>query len=126
MMKRKTRVLATAAGTAAIVLGGLVIEPGINNTAQAEDAVEAGKKLAFSRKKGNCLACHIIAGGESPGVIGPPLVGMPARYPDKAKLREQIWDSTKANPISMMPPFGRHKILSEKEIDQVIEFIMTL
>jgi sulfur-oxidizing protein SoxX len=51
---------------------------------------------------------------------------MQTRFPDKAKLRAQIWDSTKANPNSMMPPFGRHKILSEDEIDKVVEFIYTL
>ncbi len=126
MMKRKSRVLVTAAGAAAILFGGLVIEPAVHNSAHAESAADAGKKIAFSRKKGNCIACHIIAGGTSPGTIGPPLVGMQARYPDKSKLRAQIWDATKANPITMMPPFGRHKILSEKEIDQVLAFIMTL
>ncbi|MFN3786467.1 MAG: hypothetical protein ACK4RS_06460, partial [Thiothrix sp.] len=37
-----------------------------------------GKELAFDRSIGNCLACHMIEGGDLPGNIGPPLVGMAA------------------------------------------------
>jgi sulfur-oxidizing protein SoxX len=51
---------------------------------------------------------------------------MKARFPDKAVLRAQIWDSTKNNPNTMMPPFGRHEILTEAEIDKVVEFIYSL
>ena len=93
----------------------------------AEDsAIDEGKKIAFDRIKGNCLACHQIAGGELPGNIAPPLVSMKTRFPDKAKLRAQIWDATKANPNTIMPPFGRHEILTEGEIDKVVEFIHSL
>lgn len=95
------------------------------STASA-DAISDGKKVAFDRKKGNCLACHAIAGGSLPGNIGPPLIAMKARFPDKAKLRAQIWDSTATNPNTIMPPFGKHRILSEKEVDLVTEFIFTL
>jgi sulfur-oxidizing protein SoxX len=51
---------------------------------------------------------------------------MQARYPDPAVLRAQIWDSTAANPVSIMPPFGKHAVLSEQEIDQVVAFVLTL
>jgi sulfur-oxidizing protein SoxX len=51
---------------------------------------------------------------------------MKARYPDKAKLRAQIWDATTVNPNTIMPPFGKHKMLSEKEIDLVTDFIYSL
>jgi sulfur-oxidizing protein SoxX len=90
------------------------------------DAVTRGGCLAQDVRKGNCLACHQIAGGELAGNIAPPLAGMQARFPDKAKLRAQVWDATAANPHSTMPPFGRHKILGEKEIDDVVEFLLTL
>ncbi len=90
------------------------------------DDIAAGKKVAFDRKKGNCLACHMIADGALPGNIGPPLIAMKARYPDKADLRAQIWDPTAANPNTMMPPFGKHRILTEKEVDLITEFIYTL
>ena len=91
--------------------------------------MEAGAKemtdeeVTFGRKAGNCLACHMIPGGNLPGTIGPPLLAMKARYPDKAKLREQIWDATIRNPDSIMPPFGKHEILTEKQVDQVTNYI---
>ncbi len=85
-----------------------------------------GKQLTFDRTKGNCLACHAIKGGESPGNIGPALSNMKQRYPDKGLLRKRIWDETQFNPITVMPPFGKHRILTENEIDQVVDFIHSL
>lgn len=85
-----------------------------------------GQSLAFNRAKGNCLACHAIPGdpkAESPGNIGPPLMGMKSRYPDRATLRAKIWDSTASNPDSSMPPFGRNKIMTEQEVDLVTDYI---
>lgn len=90
------------------------------------DAIADGKKVAFDRKKGNCLACHMMADGSLPGNIGPPLVAMKARFPDKAKLRAQIWDPTAVNPNTIMPPFGKHGILTEKEVDLITEFVYSL
>ena len=89
----------------------------------AESAIEQGKKLSFDQNKGNCLACHAMGDGESPGDIGPPLVAMKARYPDKNALRTQIWDSTVTNPYTIMPPFGKFKILTEEEIDKVVDYV---
>lgn len=89
-------------------------------------ANDDGQSIAFDRSKGNCLACHAIVGGESPGNIGPELSNMKQRYPNIQLLRERIWDETKFNPYTVMPPFGKHKILSEDEIDQVVKFIYSL
>jgi len=91
-----------------------------------EMTIAEGKKIAFNRKKGNCLACHMVADGSLPGNIGPPLIAMKARFPDKAKLRAQIWDASINNPTTFMPPFGKHKILSEDEIDKITDFIHSL
>ena len=85
-----------------------------------------GKKIAFDRKKGNCLACHAIDDGEMPGNIGPPLIAMKARFPDRTVLKAQIWDATLKNKISSMPPFGKHHILSDTEIEKVIDYLYTL
>ena len=90
------------------------------------DMIAEGKKVAFDRKKGNCLGCHMIADGALPGNIGPPLIAMKARFPSKADLRAQIWDPTVKNPNSIMPPFGKHQILTEKEVDLITEFIYSL
>lgn len=88
--------------------------------------VEQGKEIVFDRDRGNCLACHVIADGDLPGNLGPPLVAMKQRFPDKAELRERIYDSTAFNPNSTMPPFGRHGVLSDEEIDKITAYIHTL
>ncbi len=63
--------------------------------------------------------------GQLPGNIAPPLVAVKARF-SKKKLRAQIWDATVSNSETAMPPFGRHKILSESEIDKVVEYVWGL
>ena len=103
-----------------IILHIAFLYPFINNT------YADGKELAFDRSKGNCLACHVIKGGESPGNIGPELSNIKQRYPDKSLLRKRIWDETQFNPLTVMPPFGKHRILNESEIDQVVDFIYSL
>lgn len=117
------KMIAAVLTAAVCALGALVLPASGLLAEEAQSALEQGKELAFDRRKGNCLACHMIAGGDLPGNIGPPLVAMKMRYPDKAKLRAQIYDATVANPQSSMPPFGRHGILTDKEIDLVTEFI---
>ncbi|MDK1119185.1 MAG: sulfur oxidation c-type cytochrome SoxX [Anaerolineae bacterium] len=100
--------------------------PGATTAGTDEAVISQGKELAFNRKMGNCLACHMIAGGSLPGNIGPPLIAMKARFPDASVLRARIWDASENNPSSIMPPFGRHQILSEDEIDKIVAFIYTL
>lgn len=98
-----------------------------NSLGGAEDTIlETGQKLAFDRKKGNCLACHTVGGGISPGNIAPALVAMSARYTDKATLKAQIFDATAANPESAMPPFGKHGVISDKELNAIVEYIWSL
>ena len=85
-----------------------------------------GKELSFDRGLGNCLACHMIAGGELPGNIGPPLIAMKARFPDREKLKAQIADARTANPNTIMIPFGPMGILTDAELDRVVDFIHEL
>jgi L-cysteine S-thiosulfotransferase len=87
---------------------------------------DAGKQIAFSREKGNCLACHEIENGEFPGNIGPALKNLPSRFKNKQQMREQIWDATQFNPETSMPPFGKNKILSEDEIDLLVDYLWGL
>ena len=114
---------ASLAGVLVAALGGGWVG---SPNAIAASAIEEGKRIAFDRRKGNCMACHLIAGANLTGNSGPPLLAMQARFPDRAKLRAQIWDATKFNPKSIMPPFGRHEILTEDEVDRVVEFIHSL
>jgi sulfur-oxidizing protein SoxX len=108
-----------------LLLAGILLAGA--GAAQAEEMT--GRDIAFDRRLGNCLACHAMTGvpdSEMPGDIGPPLTNMKQRYPDKAKLRAQIWDAGANNPRTAMPPFGRHKILTEKEIDKLTDFVYGL
>lgn len=127
-------------GTATVLLGlgSLLTAPAVQAAGQApdsqvcnskdnppKDVVTQGGCIAINRTKGNCMGCHPIA-GIAHGNIAPPLVSMQERFPDKAKLRDQIWDSNKANPHSVMPPFGRNQILTPDEVDKVVEFVLSL
>lgn len=87
---------------------------------------DPGQEIAFAENKGNCLACHDIKGGTDAGNIGPALTSLKQRYPDKARLRAQIWDAAITNPNTIMPPYGRHHILSEDEIDKLVDFLLKL
>lgn len=93
--------------------------------ASAQASVPAGESIAFDRSKGNCLTCHEIKGGDAPGNIGPPLVDMMKRFPNRAELMAIITDETKRNPLTVMPPFGRNLILTEQEINAVVDFLYT-
>ena len=123
---RKTANMLLTASSVALLAGTLSFLPASQASADEASNIEKGKKIAFDRKKGNCLACHMIAGGTLPGNIGPPLVAMKARFPDKAKLRAQIYDARKNNPNTIMIPFGPHAVLSDEEIDLVTDFIYSL
>ncbi len=94
--------------------------------ALAQSSIDEGKRLAFDRTKGNCLSCHEIRGGDLPGSIGPPLKDIKSKYPDRNDLIAILTDETKRNPQTAMPPFGRNRILTEQEIEAIVDFLQTL
>jgi len=94
--------------------------------ARAQSAAAEGQKIAFDRGKGNCLTCHDIRGGDLPGTIGPPLKDIKSKYPDRNDLIAIVTDETTRNPQTVMPPFGRNRILNEQEINAVVDFLQTL
>jgi len=95
-------------------------------SAHAQSGAAEGKKLAFDRGKGNCLSCHEIRGGDLPGTIAPPLTDLKAKYPDRADLVAIVTDESKRNALTVMPPFGRNRILTEQEINAIVDFLQTL
>jgi sulfur-oxidizing protein SoxX len=96
------------------------------NPAGAQSAAAEGERLAFDRTKGNCLTCHEIRGGDLPGSIGPALKDIKSKYPDRNDLVAIVRDETRRNPQTVMPPFGRNHILTDQEIDAVVDFLQTL
>ena len=96
------------------------------------DTIIKGWCTAITRNTGNCLACHQAMVNPWPegfpvgGNIGPPLVAMAARFPNRDDLRAQVWDATATNPNSSMPPFGRHKLISEEDIDNIVDWLLSI
>ena len=124
---RPSFVLMLLTATASIDAGAAE-STNMNRTIAADTVsdIEKGRALAFNRNLGNCLACHFIAGGELPGNVAPPLIQMKLRFPDRAVLRTQIWDASTRNSETVMPPYGRHGVLTEQELDLVVDFVHQL
>jgi L-cysteine S-thiosulfotransferase len=104
----------------------LLIGASFTGPVHAQSAASEGQKIAFDRGKGNCLTCHVIKGGDLPGTIGPELTDIKSKYPNRDDLVAIVTDETKRNPLTVMPPFGRNRILTEKEINEVVDFLQTL
>jgi L-cysteine S-thiosulfotransferase len=117
MMPKTVQNSLTAACVAATL--SLLAQPASAQT------VMPGQQLAFDRAKGNCLTCHDIKGGDAPGNVAPPLADMKSRFPDRKELAAIIYDETKRNPLTVMPPFGRNLILTNDEIEAVVDFLYT-
>lgn len=104
-------------------------------------AIAAGAALAASAQapsppeaflradKGHCIACHQLPEGRAPASradLGPKLEGTRMRALGREALRQAITDPTRANPETLMPPFGRHRILEAAEIDALVEYLHAL
>ena len=104
----------------------VLLSPFLNAEPLAQDQIREGRVIAWDRNAGNCLSCHWMPESELPGNIGPPLIQMQYRFQDRASLRRQIWDPTEANPDTVMPPYGKHGILTDHQIDQVIDYLYSI
>ena len=94
--------------------------------AVAQTAPLDGRTLFLDARKGNCAACHQDSGDPSPkgkSNIGLALAELKKRDPDRAQLRAAIWDLSEKRPNTIMPPYGKHRILTEIEIDAVVRYL---
>ena len=121
---RKPAKFLTTASAVMMLLGAAALAPTAAMAVDAELAAK-GKKIAENRKKGNCFTCHSYPGSHLAGNLGPALNGVSKRLSREA-IYKQIWDSTAANPMTTMPPFGKYETLSAAEIDAVTEWVLTL
>ncbi len=118
--------LAFVMAAAALTLSA--VAPG-SATAGESARITAGRALAHDFAKGNCLACHAAPtdpAAQTLANIAPPLVMMRERFPDRGALREQIGDARVRNPGTIMPPFAGHQILTDEEIELIIDYLYTL
>ena len=103
--------------------------PASSNAATDESRIEEGRRLTQNFRKGNCLACHSMPTDPTAitkANIAPPLSHMRERFGNREALRSQIWDAGQRNPNTVMPPFGKHRILTNDEIDLIIDYLYTL
>ena len=112
---------------------GLFLKVAIISTATAQTPLQtppnlaAGEAIALDPTRGNCNACHQFpnapkATGKSK--LGVSLSGIRAKYPDDKKLRALIWDASQTYSQTIMPPYGKHRILSEAEIDDLMAWLL--
>ena len=104
----------------------LALACGIATSSRAQ---VAARDLFIRADKGHCIACHQLPEGAGPATradLGTRVEGSRMRALGKSALREAIVDPTLANPDTVMPPFGRHRILDAAEIDRLVEFLLAL
>lgn len=103
----------------------LIVTPSVSVAASPspDEKIAQGQEISLKF----CQTCHEYQGTEQAGSVAPPLLGMKSRFPDRKKLYDIIYDPQVAlKPHTMMPPFGRNKLLKEDEIQKVIDFLYTL
>ena len=108
----------------AIAMLALLLAPGL-----AASAALDGRAIAQGQERGNCLACHRMPADPlavTDATLGPILQAVRKRYPDRLQLRAQIWDPAVRNPETLMPRYGRHRILTDAEIDAVTDYVFGL
>ena len=86
---------------------------------------QRGREIAAARNRGNCLACHMMAGGTQPGTRGPDLSRYGATGRDDAQTYAFVFDMRAVNPQTLMPPFGTNEILTDQEIRDVVAFLQS-
>lgn len=102
---------------------------------------QSGRAVVLNRKKGNCLACHIInrlAQEPFHGEVGPNLSSVGRKFTE-GQLRQFMVDSRVFNPRTLMPSYfiktglvnviKKHKnktILTAQEIEDVVAYLQTL
>lgn len=108
-------------------------------TAVAGDAAR-GRTLAVSRDGAHCILCHGLPGvsADAAGNLAPPLDAVGARL-SPAQLRLRVADSTRINPLTIMPAYHRTEglnqvaaawrgkpILSAQEVEDVVAYLAGL
>jgi L-cysteine S-thiosulfotransferase len=99
-----------------------------------------GRRLAFARDRGNCIACHAIPAPDeaSHGNLGPSLRGVADRL-NEGQIRLRLVDIRRIAPATIMPAYyrvdGRKRVaaalagkpvLAAQEIEDVVAFLMAL
>ena len=116
-----TTIFTCVAGT--LITGTVLTSHDAIAAEKAGTPLEQGKELTINL----CQACHQFEGTNQAGTVGPPILAMKARFPDRKKLYEIIYDPQVAiKSYTMMPPFGRNGLVDDHQIQLIIDFLYTL
>jgi L-cysteine S-thiosulfotransferase len=113
----------------ALFSSSVFAQPVAANATSQTAKISQGRAIFLDERKGNCAACHKAPNDETvktQSKIGMPLEAVKARYPDRTKLRDAIWDLSKSVPNTIMPPYGKNRILSDDEIDALVIYLETI
>ncbi|MBN2679544.1 sulfur oxidation c-type cytochrome SoxX [Acidithiobacillus montserratensis] len=130
-MKHRNKQLAQIALLIAGLAGlTLSMEASAADTPTNAGNIQAGKAIAFNRAQGNCLACHALPGGTMAGNVGPALpmkgVTFQQMFQTKEKLVAFLGDPEKLFPYANMPEFGKNKVLTQTQLEQVADYLWSL
>jgi sulfur-oxidizing protein SoxX len=95
----------------------------------ASGAATTGRQIFLQRDLGNCIACHQVSDAASPAVranVGPRLDAVRLKGWNRDRLRGLLADPTRDYPDTVMPPYGRHRLLDAGEIERVIDYLHAL
>jgi sulfur-oxidizing protein SoxX len=102
---------------------GLIVAAALVAATSAARPAAAASPDAVKLLDSNCQQCHEIKGISDYGNVGPSLIGLKSRYPDRKDVIAIINDETRRNPQTVMPPFGRNLILNKQEIDTIVDYL---
>ena len=92
-------------------------------TAAALVSAQAASPDAVKLITANCQQCHEVKGIGDFGNVGPSLVDLKSRYPNRRDVLAIISDETKRNELTVMPPFKRNLILDQQEIEAIVDYL---
>lgn len=106
---------------ACLAIAGLLLSPVL----LAQD----GRALFLDASKGRCAHCHQVPGDatvKSLSTIGPILANVKDKYPTLEALDAAIGEIEKQKPGSFMPPYRKHRLLTDAEITAIARYVWTL
>ena len=122
-------------GAISIIVGGITADacalPG-----QAQDNPSDGRSRLFAEHSQNIKATAALVTKRRPtppkksgSSLASPLQSIKQKYPrpaDRARLHNASWDLHTVAPNTIMPRYGKHRILTEGEINAVVTYLEIL
>ena len=112
-----------------LALGGIAAVLASVGWPAAAQSPASAIDLFVRADKGHCIACHQLPAGVGPATrsdLGPALNGERMRALGRKAIAQVLEDPQALNAETVMPPFGKHRILDAAEIARIAEFLHAL